>query len=429
MLKKLLENSFVKVVSYNGFIVFGKVIASFIVSKVSAIYLGPSGYAVIGNLRNLLQGILGITATGFSSGIVKYVAENKADNKQFRLVVSSAITLSLCFSIILGTLLFIFSNFLGEKVLLGVEWSYIIKSFAFLLPIASLSFLVVYIVNGLQNFKLYTALVTIANALNALVTFILIYFFNLKGALLATFIVPTLSFFSSLVFSDVRNFLSSVFDYTKNISIHFIKSIGTYVAMATYSAILISISYLLIRNKIISYLDITTAGLWEAMNKISSFYMMFFSSLFTLYLLPKLVENQTNSGYYSIMRSYFKYLIPLTIVMFLILFFLKEVIIKLFLTQEFVSIEQFFHLQLIGDFLKIIAFSLAYQFHAKKMVKFYLISDTILYVTFYVLSLYLINIYTVHGVFYAYVLSIFLYLVVVILSVYFNNSKYLKANV
>ncbi len=429
MLKKLFKNSFIKVVSYNGIVVFGKIITSFIISKVSAIYLGPSGYAVLGNLRNLLQAVFGITATGFGSGVVKYVAESKAENKQFRVVVSSAIALSFFLSLIIGILLFALSDYLAEEVLLDKEWSFVMKYLSILLPVASLSFLVVYVANGLQNFKLYTKLVTIANILNAVVTFLLIYYFNLKGALLATFVVPALSFLLSLLFKDVRSFLGNIYDYVKYLSFNVTKSIGAYVAMATYSAILISLSYLLIRNKIINHLDVETAGLWEAMNKISSFYMMFFSSLFTLYLLPKLAENKTIRGYSVIMKYYFKYLIPLTIAAFLVLFLLKEIIIKIFLTEAFDNIEQFFYLQLMGDFLKIVAFSLAYQFHAKKMISLYIISDTVLYVTYYLLSMYLIDIYAVNGVFYAYIFSISLYLVVVMMVLYFNNSKYLKVNV
>ncbi|SEQ83456.1 polysaccharide transporter, PST family [Hyunsoonleella jejuensis] len=429
MLKRFFENSFIKVVSHNSVIVFGRIITSFVVSKVSAIYLGPSGYAIVGNLRNLLQGLFGVTATGFGSGVVKYVAESKTDKNQFRVVVASAITLSFSLSLILGVLLFTFSGYVGEKVLLDRDWAFIIKYLAFLLPLVSLSFLVTYIVNGLQNFKLYTKLITIANILNALVTFLFIYLFNLKGALLATFVVPALSFFSSLIFKDVRDFLGNIFDYLKNVSSHFIKSIGTYVAMATYSAILISLTYLFIRNKIVVHSDIKTAGLWEAMNKISSFYMLFFSSLFTLYLLPRLAENKTIAGYYTIMKSYFKYIIPLTVIMFSTLFFLKEFIIRLFLTSDFASIEQFFYLQLIGDFLKIIAFSIAYQFHAKKMVMLYIVSDTVLYITFYLASVFLINIYAIQGVFYAYIISVFLYLTVVLISIYSSNHKYLKVNV
>ncbi|MBC3757448.1 O-antigen translocase [Hyunsoonleella sp. SJ7] len=429
MLKKVSDNPFLKVFSFNSVVVVGKLVASFIVSKVSAIYLGPSGYAIVGNLKNVLQGALGVTSTGLESGVIKYIAENKADKKQLPTVVASALALSLGLSLIVGLFFFVFSRYLSTSVLKDDSLRFVFKYLAILLPLISLSFLMVYIANGLQKFRLYTALITISNLLNAGLTFVLIYFYNLEGALMASIVVPSLSFISSLFFKDIRDVFLEAVANLKRFSSKFMKSIGTYVAMATYSSILLSLVYLFIRNKIIADIDTDTAGLWEAMNKISSFYMIFFSSLYTLYLLPQLSINKTVSGYYGIMKTYFKYLIPIVLALFLGLFLFRNLVIQIFLTDAFSTIEQFFYLQLIGDFIKIMAFSIAYQFHAKKMVRFYVITDAILYLSFYVLSLYFINLYSLHGVFYAYILSTILYLVAVALSVYFNNSKYLKAHV
>jgi PST family polysaccharide transporter len=125
-------------------------------------------------------------------------------------------------------------------------------------------------------------------------------------------------------------------------------------------------TYLLIRNKIIAGIDIETAGLWEGMNKISTFYMLVFTSLLTLYLLPKLAENKTICGYKAIMTDYFKFVLPLMIVLFGLVFIFRILIIRVFLTPDFLLIKDFFYLQLIGDFIKVVGFSLAYQFHAKQ---------------------------------------------------------------
>ncbi|GAA4816273.1 O-antigen translocase [Litoribaculum gwangyangense] len=426
MLKKIFSNSIIKVFSYNSLVVFGKLLSSFIVSKVSAIYLGPSGYALVGNLKNVLQGVFGITASGFESGIIRHIAENRNSTKQFNVIVSSAISLGLITSFIVGLLLFFFDKPLSVYVLKDISFAYIFRCLSILLPLISLNFLIIYIFNGLQKFKIYSILITITNTLNALLSFLFIYYYNLKGALLISVLIPAFSFLFSLLINEVREVIWSFILNIKNISFVFLKSIATYLGMATYSSILIGLSYLFIRNEIIFNLDINTAGLWEAMNKISAFYMLFFSSLITLYLLPQLAINKTIKGYKNIMKSYFKYLIPFLISVFLILLLFRTVVIKIFLTDEFQSIEKYFYLQLIGDFIKIIAFSLAYQFHAKKMVVFYLVSDAILYLSFYFLSLYLINDYFLQGVFYAYVLSSFLYLISVFGFIYFNNSNYLK---
>ncbi|SFD17612.1 O-antigen translocase [Algibacter pectinivorans] len=426
MFEKILNNTFIKVFSYNSIVVFGKLLTSFVVSKVSAVYLGPSGYAIVGNFKNLLQGILGITASGFQSGIIKYIAENKNNTGQLKIIISSVIVLCVGISSIISLLLIVFSKTLSVYVLKDESLAFVFRCLAVLLPLVSLNFLIVHILNGLQKFKLYTAIITLTNIFNALLTFLLVYYLSLKGALYASIIIPALGFITSLFFSDVRELLSGVFRSIKNITSVFLKSISTYIVMAIYSSILISLSYLFIRNKIIADFNTSIAGLWEAMNKISVFYMMFFSSLFTLYLLPKLSENKTILGYKSIMKTYFKYIIPFIIVLFLVIFVFRVFLIKIILTAEFESIEQYFYLQLIGDFIKIIAFSLAYQFHAKKMVTFYFVTDAILYISFYLISMCLIEYFDLMGVFYSYILSTLLYLISVSLFIYFNNSNYLK---
>ncbi|WP_308990862.1 oligosaccharide flippase family protein [Mariniflexile litorale] len=425
--KKTFYNQFFKVFSFNGIIVVGKLITSFIVSKVSAIYLGPSGYAIVGNLKNILQGVLGVTANGFESGLIKYIAENKENKNQFSSIVSSALTLSICLSLFVGFFLFVFSNQLSVFILKDASLTYIFRYLSIFLPLISLNFLVVYIVNGLQKFRLYTLLISITNVLNAVITFFLVYFFSLKGALMASILIPVLSFIFSILIKDVRIFFGDAITNLKTISVSFLRSIFTYIVMAIYSTILLSLSYLLIRNNIISFIDTSTAGLWEAMNKLSSFYMIFFSSLFTLYLLPLLASNKTIKGYAEIMSTYFKYLIPFIIVLFLGILFFRVLLIKLFLTNEFLKIEQFFYLQLFGDFIKIIAFSFAYQFHAKKMVIPYFITDAILYVSFYLLSMHWLKYHHLQGVFYAYIVSTLLYLITVCLFVFSNRTKHLKS--
>ncbi|MBP0903654.1 O-antigen translocase [Mariniflexile gromovii] len=425
MIKKLLNNQFHKVISYNGAVVFLKIISSFIVSKVSAVYLGPSGYALVGNFRNVLQGLLGVTSTGFESGVIKYISENKADTSEQKKVIVNVFALNLLICLCVCPFIFLFSEQLALYILKESRLAFVFKYLSIFFPLVSFSFLIVYIVKGFQKFKLYALLTSISNVLNAILTFVLVYFFNLEGALFAGFLIPVLSFVFAFVFRDIRSLLFQAFSGFKSISFKFFKAISVYLFMAIYSAILISLSYLFIRNSIIKAIDIETAGLWEAMNKIATFYMIFFSSLMTLYLLPKLSQNKTVGGYYHIMKAYFKTLIPVLVLSFLIVFFLRVFIVKVFLTNEFLEISDYFYLQLLGDFFKVIGFSLAYQFHAKKMVTAYMVTDAFLYGVFYLLSVFLITDFSLKGVFYAYLFSTFLYFILVLLFVYRMRYKYL----
>ena len=426
MIKKLQKNPLYNVFSSSGIVVLGKVIASFVVSKVSAVYLGPAGYALLGNFKNVLQGVLGITTNGFQSGVIKHIAECETDAQQKNKVVTNALVFSFLISIVTCPFLLFYAPKLAVYTLYDIHYTYVFKYLSLFLPLISLWFIVLYIVNGLQKIHLYTKINILANCVNVILIFLFIYFFKLKGALIASIIIPALSFIISFVFKEIREVFFEVFLNFKQISIMYLKSFSVYIFMAIYSTLLISLSYLFIRNNIINRIDMVTAGLWEAMNKVSMFYMMFFTSLMTLHLLPKLSENKTVRGYYIIMKDYFKVVLPFAIISFIVLFFLKYYIIKLFLTEEFLEINQFFHLQLLGDLFKIMGFSLAYQFHAKKMLFCYFFTDAILYGVFYFLGIYLIEFFYLKGVFYAYLLSTFLYFLTVLALVIKTKHQYLK---
>ncbi|SHG49517.1 O-antigen translocase [Winogradskyella jejuensis] len=419
---------FYKLLSYNAVIVFFKLVSSFIVSKVSAIFLGPSGYALVGNFRNIFQIFVGITANGFQSGTIRHIAENKNDKFYFSKIVASIIFFSFCLSVFIGIFLIIFSNQLSIYAFKTDGFRDIFVYLAVLLPLISLNSIILYIVNGLQKLKSYTVLVVLYSITNASLTAVLVYNYNFRGALLAVIIVSALTFVISLTLKQVRLIFTNFLSILKNISVEIIKSMSTYILMATYSTILLSVSYLLIRNNIIKTNGEEVAGYWEAVNKVSMFYMIFFTSIFTLYLLPKLSVNKTLKGYKAIMSYYFKRLIPLLLVLFTALYLVRFFVIKLFLTDAFISIEKYFALQFAGDFMKIIGFSLAYQFHAKKMVSYYFITDAIIYISFYIFSLYFLNSQNLEGVFYAYILSTGLYLIVVSLVIFTKNKNYLTSD-
>lgn len=395
------------------------------ISKVCAVYLGPSGYALYGNFKNILQGVFGITASGFESGTIRYIAENKSDNDTLSKVTSSVVLFSLILSVIVGVLLILFSVSLSNFVFKSLEYKSFFIYLALLLPLSSLNFILVYIFNGFQKIKIYARLVSLFNVFNAVLTFSLVYYFNLKGALYASILVYALTLVLSFLFKDVRTLLSSIGLMIKQVSVTYIKSMSVYIAMAIYSSLLFSICYLLIRNEIIANYGINQAGYWEAMNKISSFYMVFFTSIFTMYLLPKLSVNNTLTGYKQIMKAYFTYLLPLAASILLILFLLRGFVVKLFFTSEFEIVGNYFHLQFVGDFLKIVAFSFAYQFHAKKMFLFYFITDALLYGSFYFLSIFFLDTLSIKGVFLAYIISTIIYLAFVMLFIFTNNRNYL----
>ncbi|WP_158847670.1 hypothetical protein [Algibacter sp. L1A34] len=83
MLKQLFnnfkENKLIAVASINSISVLVRLISGFIVSKFMAIFIGPSGMAISGNLSNFMQSMQSLSALGVKNGVIKYVAETHRD--------------------------------------------------------------------------------------------------------------------------------------------------------------------------------------------------------------------------------------------------------------------------------------------------------------------------------------------------------------
>jgi O-antigen/teichoic acid export membrane protein len=82
-----------------------------ITSKVLAIFIGPSGMALIGNLRNFLTSLENITTLGFQNGIVKFIVDHKDNNQELKKIVSTVFLTLLCVALFLSGILFFFASY------------------------------------------------------------------------------------------------------------------------------------------------------------------------------------------------------------------------------------------------------------------------------------------------------------------------------
>ena len=83
-LKEIATKPLFKVTSLNGISILIKFLIGFITSKVIAVFVGPSGMALVGNLRNFLTTTEAFASLGFENGVVKYVAEQKDEKEKLR---------------------------------------------------------------------------------------------------------------------------------------------------------------------------------------------------------------------------------------------------------------------------------------------------------------------------------------------------------
>jgi PST family polysaccharide transporter len=169
-------------------------------------------------------------------------------------------------------------------------------------------------------------------------------------------------------------------------------------------------------------LGIEQAGFWEAMGRISSYYFLFISSIIGIYFLPKLTIATTNQETKSLFWEYYKGILPVFIIGVVIIYFLRDFIVQLLFTKEFLPVSKLFFWQLVGDTFKAASIILGYQFFAKKMTIAFIVFEIFSLTVLYVSSIFFVSIFSIEGVVIAHALTFCTYFLT--LGIYFRKSLF-----
>jgi len=418
-LKKLIayinKNVLVKVTSLQTASLLTKIIAGVLTSKAIAIFIGAEGLALIGNLRNFVSSAQTISILGFYNGIVKYVAEFKENALKLSKALSTVFYVGFISTIVVSTLCYFYADSINNIIFPTYNnYPYVIKIFSIVLPFYALNMFSFSIMNGFSNYKMLIIINIIGQILGLSITLLLIYQNRIEGALISVAIAESLICLITLVGIINRRSLVPLIK-VKEISFKFLKKMSSYSVMALFSAVALPLVLLAIRNYIIDHVGYKYAGFWEAMTRISKYYLMLINSLMALYILPRFSEIDGIKEFRKEVFSFYKTVMPMFGLGLVIIYFLRSYIISGVFSDEFLPVENLFLWQLIGDFLKVLSIVIAYQFLAKKMFWHYIITEAFLVIMLYITSVYFIDAYGVKGAVIGHFVSYFIYYLVVLL--------------
>jgi O-antigen/teichoic acid export membrane protein len=421
-IKKIVRTNLFKITSLNSVSVLIKIGIGLVTSKLLAVFVGPIGMALVGNLRNFSTSLESIATLGFQNGIVKYVAETKDDKPQFQKIISTVFISLLVVAILLSGILYFFAAFWNLQIF-GTHFEYeiVIKAMALALPWFAIAVFFLSIINGLGKFTAVIWINIVGNLIGLLVSISMILQYKTLGALLSIVITPASLFFVTYYFIAKEFHFSKLIQY-KLYDFHVIRNLSSYSLMALVSSVFGPLVYLAIRKNVIFVVGIEQAGFWETMTRISTYYMLFISTILTVYFLPKLAVAKDNFETKKVFWSFYKNILPLFIICLIFIYFSRTLLVKLLFTKEFLPVTNLFFWQLSGDVLKVASLILGYQFFAKKMTLAFIISELASLGVLYFSSTLLINIFGIQGIVMAQALDNFTYLLVLI--VYFRKSLF-----
>ncbi|MGK4567634.1 O-antigen translocase [Flavobacterium sp. 3HN19-14] len=421
-IKSIVKTPLFRISSLNSLSVMIKLAIGLVTSKMIAVFVGPFAMALLGNLRNFMASLETISTLGFQNGVVKYTAESDADEMALKKVVSTLFFSLGAVAIVMSAVLFFFSDFWNATIFgVTTDYGYVFKALAIAMPWYAASLVLIAIINGLGKFRevIYTTIA--GNIIGLLASVVLIVKYHTFGALLAIVISPSLLFLVSFVYVK-REIPMLQYISPKWFSSDLMKKLSSFSLMAVVSAVISPLVFLAIRNNVIETEGIEQAGFWEAISRISTYYLMFITTVCGVYFLPKLVKAIDNSETKIVLRSYYKGIIPIFALALIVLFFLKDFAVRMLFTNDFLPVKNLFFWQLSGDVFKACSLILGYNLVARKHTIAFIVTECISMGIMFFGSKFLVPAYGIEGVVMAHFITYAVYFL--ILVIYFRKTLF-----
>ncbi len=416
--KRVAKADIVKVFSLTSISTLVRMCTSLVSVKVVASIIGPAGVALVGQLNNFSTIALSLATGGINSGVTKYVAEYKEDNSVVKQYIATAFKIVVGCSLLIGLILLLGCRFLSKLVMLTPEYWYVFAIFGFTIIFYGINNLIVSIVNGYKQFNKYVKVNIVSSIFGVAFTITLVFLWGLPGALISAVTFQSLMIGVSLLMLRKLNWLNKEFflgQFKKAIASKYFR----YSLMTLTTALTVPVSQMLLRGYVMANISEVEAGWWEGMNRISGMYLMVITSSFSVYYLPRLSEiHDKNELRHEIFKCY-KVIVPMLLVGFAIIYFLRFFIIRLLFTPEFMPMSQLFLWQMAGDFFKICSWLLAFLMVAKAMTKLFVSTEIIFSLLYLGLGWLLVHIDGIVGLTQAYLANYVIYLAV--MSISFKN--------
>ena len=420
---KIKNNTVLKITSLNAIVISVRLVISIFIQRFLAVTIGEAGIANIGQVRNLIAMVTSTSTLGVFNGIVKYVSEYKEDKKGLTQLFSTVTLFVIIGSLISGLVLGFGANYFSNFIFETTQFSYVFLALATVVPFIAINRVFNGVIHGLSKYKSYAKIDLLAYVITSMALVLALIYYGLKGAILAILIAPFIQLVVLLfVFGNIlKTYIS--FRLLK-LNFNYKNELLAFTLMSFISTFLINYIELDLRTILGKRINIEEAGYWTAMTNISKNYMVFSSSVFTLYVLPKFVTITSKIEFKKEVIHIYKTILPIFALGMLLLYVFRDVVIQI-IYPEFFGMEPLFKWQLLGDFIRLSSLVIAHQFLAKKMVKSFVFTEIISLIVFYSLSILFIDYFGTEGIVIANVIRYVIYFLVVILLInnHFNSQR------
>lgn len=383
-----------------------RTVSGIVMNKIIAVYLGPSGLALLGQFSNFSVIATSIASGSINTGIVKYTAQYSEKKEDLYKLWSNALLINIVLSFITSVFVLIFNDYLCFKVFKTNKYSLLVIIFSISIIFYTLNLYITSILNGLHDIKLYTLINILLSIITLITTIVLTIYFNMFGALLSIVLTQSFVFFVTfiLIYKKYKLNFFRLKGMLKNFNIKIISNLFAYAVLTFTSGVGLSITMILIRSFLIDNLSLHFAGYWEGLWKISTYYFVIFNLPISVHYLPLFSKAKDYVVIQKDLMQSLKFFLPLQILCAIGIFLFRYIWINLLFSSEFLMMEPLVKVMVVGDVIRLTASQFGNIFLARAEMKIIFMGEISFNAIFIILSYAFIKSFELTGVSYAYVL-------------------------
>jgi O-antigen/teichoic acid export membrane protein len=351
-----------------------RMVANLVILKMIAVMLGPVGMGGLGNFMSLTTMISVFSGGGIATGITKYVAEYQKSPRRLIKFIGTAFAFGFLYSAIFFVGSIVFSAKLSVVLFGSSDFIWLMPTIGLAQLICFFGTAVIAIVNGQRRQDLFALITLVAYFLAIPISFVLIYTFELDGAAIALLVVASATGIPA-VFLVMRSRLTPLIRIRFNSADT--KKLSRFAIMLLASAVLFPISEIFIRTMVIELLGKNEAGLWQALSKLSGAYLGFFTLYLSVSYMPQLSALSDRS---LISQAVGQMIIKIGAVFAFFgagLFIVKDFVVTLLFSIDFLNMTPLFIWQLLGDFFRLSAYVIGFLGVAKAAFRMYIACEVL----------------------------------------------------
>ena len=397
-------------------------IARLISTKIVAVLLGTNGMFLMGQLKDFLRLGNTISSFGIENGIIKYTSEFEKKEKDLSKIIGSSFKINFFSAITFSFIVVISKEYISDFLKINFNQNFYFLVLVISIISASIHTCFLSIYNGLKKINLYVLVNIFSNIASAILLIILVIKMNIIGAFFALALNQVIALLINILFFTYYRPFNIRFLFDKLIKDNF-KKLSKFSLMAIAGPLCLIISTFIVRDYIYEFFGSDHAGSWEAMWRISSIYILFMITTFKFYLIPTFSKLEGSNLKNEIFKIW-KITIPIIILITMAVYLLKDFIITILLSKDFILINSIIFFHLIGDVIKINCWVLGNILISKANTKVFILFQIEWSFLFVILSIFLINYYGFVGVSIAYFITYIIHFC--LLNLYFKNLIWKK---